>query len=70
MSSSSTSVNVLVLTVEAFIASLNVAVTALPTCTPAALLAGVLAVTDGGVTSTVTLRSMSPWISLVLSARL
>ena len=32
--------------------------------------AGVLAVTVGGVISGVTLRFMSPWISVALSARL
>ena len=69
-SSSSTSVNVLVVIVDARIASLKVAVAAVPTCTPAAPLAGVLPVTVGGVRSTVTLRSMSPWISVALSARL
>ena len=64
------SVKALAVMVEARIASLKVAVTALPTCTPAAPGLGVRFVTVGGVTSTVTLRSMSPWISVAFSARL
>ena len=53
-----------------FIGSLNVAVGDVPTLTPAAPFAGVVAVIVGGVVSGVTLRPMSLWISARLSARL
>ena len=52
------------------IVSLNVAVAAVPTLCPPAPFAGVLAVIVGAAVSGVTLRSMSLWISVAVSARL
>ena len=66
----SVSVNVPPVMLLARIVSLNVAVATVPTLWPPVPFAGVLAVIVGGAVSGVTLRSMSPWISVAVSARL